>query len=113
MDSLPLCINCMFALHHIHIGGLQVYIIVIVWNGRYADFVSDIMSLMQSLPSTHHHCKFDLHTICVDYTLLVLDKSRVKPEGEGITEIRAHKARVEASAFSVMLLPTGFRLQKI
>jgi hypothetical protein len=65
MDSLPLCINCMFALHHIHIGGLQVYVIVTykIWNERYADFVTDIISLMHSLPSTHHHCIFDLHTM--------------------------------------------------
>ncbi len=82
-----LCTTC--------ICGLQLYIIVIIWNGHQADFVSDIMSQMRSLPYIHHHCMFALHTMCMNYTLLVLNTCSRKPEGGGITKIWVCKARAE------------------
>ncbi len=52
----------------------------------------------QSLPSTHHHCMFALHITCMNYTLLVFNKFRVKPEGEDTTEISACEARAKCKS---------------
>ncbi len=41
---------------------------------------------------------FALHIICMNYTLLVFNKFRVKPEGEDITEISACEAIAECKS---------------